>query len=138
MKMPFAMRKLIHISCNMWIHDLPDMLLRHVHVTTTYYCYVITFISCYSHVFVVVTTKQNLIPYELPDIDLVSYKKSLNTVYVAAVLIENEWERDIFIGDGNSYEYNNITYHNVPLSKGLTYYVFVRAYSYIHTTSVSL
>ena len=108
-----------------------------MHVTTIKYN-VISFIICYSHVFVVVTTEQNLIPYELPDIDLVSYKKSLDTVYVAAVLIENEWKRDIFIGDGSSYKYNNIIYHNVPLSKGLTYYVFVRAYSYIHTTSVSL
>jgi len=94
---------------------------------------------CYSHSFVVVTTDQSVIPYQVPDSDLVSYNKS-KMMYVAAVVCNfngDQQEKEIIIGDGSSYIYNGIMYYNAPLNKEVTYYLFVRAYSFNNFTSVS-
>ena len=97
-------------------------------------------ISCYSHLFVVVTTDQNVIPYQVPDSDLVSYNKSVNTMYVAAVVSNLnglQWNNKIVIGNGSSYYYNGMTYYNAPLIKDFKYHLFVRVYSFSHTNPVS-
>ena len=97
-------------------------------------------ILCYSHLFVVVTTDQSVIPYQVPDSDLVSYDKSKNMMYVAVVvhnLNGDQPEKEIIIGDGSSYVYNGMTYYNAPLNKNFSYYSFVRAYSFDHTSFVS-
>ena len=96
---------------------------------------------CYSHLFVVVTTDQSVIPYQVADSDLVSYNESVNMMYVAAVVSNmsgDQWIKRIVIGDGNSYHYNGMMYYNVPLIKGNVYYSFVRVYSFSHTTYVSM
>ena len=87
-------------------------------------------ILCYSHLFVVVTTKQSIVPYQVPDSDIVSYNESVN-MYVTTVvsnLTGDQWRREIVIGDGGSYHYDGIIYYNAPLIKGNAYYSFVRAY----------
>ena len=87
---------------------------------------------CYSHLFVVVTTDQSVIPYQVADSDLVSYNESVNMMYVAAVVSNisgDQWIKRIVIGDGSSYHYNGMIYYNAPLIKGNVYYSFVRAYS---------
>ena len=96
---------------------------------------------CYSHLFVVVTTDQSVIPYQVADSDLVSYNESVNMMYVAAVVSNtsgDQWIKRIVIGDGSSYHYNGMIYYNAPLIKGNVYYAFVRAYSSSSTDSVSL
>ena len=101
----------------------------------------IIIISCYSHLFVVVTTDQNVIPYQVPDSDLVSYDKSVNTMYVAAVVYNTtglQWKNKIVIGNGSRYNYNRIEYYSAPFMKGDIYYSFVRAYSFNHTETVSV
>ena len=87
---------------------------------------------CYSHLFVVVTTDQSVIPYQVADSDLVSYNESVNMMYVAAVVSNmsgDQWINRIVIGDGSSYHYNGMIYYNAPLIKDNVYYTFVRAYS---------
>ena len=87
---------------------------------------------CYSHLFVVVTTDQSVIPYQVADSDLVSYNESVNMMYVTAVVSNisgGQWIKSIATGDGSSYHYNGMIYYNAPLIKGNTYYAFVRAYS---------
>ena len=87
---------------------------------------------CYSHLFVVVTINQSVIPYQVADSDLVSYNESVNMMYVAAVVRNmsgDQWIKRIVIGDGSSYHYNGTIYYNAPLIKGNVYYAFMRAYS---------
>ena len=87
---------------------------------------------CYSHLFVVVTTDQSVIPYQVADSDLVSYNESMNMMYVVAVVSNisgDQWIKRIVIGDGSSYHYNGMIYYNAPLIRGNVYYLFVRAYS---------
>ena len=96
-------------------------------ILTLYLHYIIL---CYSHLFVVVTTKQSIVPSQVPDSDIVSYNESVN-MYVTAVvsnLTGDQWKRELVIGDGSSYHYDGIIYYNAPLIKGNTYYSFVRAY----------
>ena len=94
----------------------------------------------YSHLVVVVTTDQSVIPYKVPDNDLLSYNESMNNMYVTAVVYNasgDQWEKKIVIGNGNMYNYKGMMYYNAPLDKSFVYYSFVRAYSYNHNDSVS-
>ena len=85
------------------------------------------------------TTDQNIIPYKVPDNDLVNYNESVK-MYVTAVVYNasgDRWEKKIVIGNGNMYNYKGMMYYNAPLDKSFVYYSFVRAYSYNHNDSVS-
>ena len=94
----------------------------------------------YSHLFVVLTTNQNLLPSQVSDDDLVSHSKSANMMYITAVIHNmsgDQWEKEIIIGDESNDVYDGVIYYNAPLNKDLTYYTFVRAYAYSHNASVS-
>ena len=85
------------------------------------------------------TTDQNIIPYKVPDNDLVSYNESVK-MYVTAVVYNasrDQWEKKIVIGNGSMYNYKGMMYYNAPLNRSVVYYSFVRAYSYSHDDSVS-
>lgn len=95
----------------------------------------------YRHLFVVVTTDENLIPSQVPDDDLVDYSSASMNMYITAVVRNmsgDQWEKEIVIGDNSNDTHDQVTYYNVPLDKENTYYVFVRAYAYSHTQSVSV
>ena len=88
------------------------------------------------------TTSKDLVPSQVPDDELVSYTCGLvNTMYVTAVVYnmsEDQWEKELVIGDETIDSHNGINYYNVPLDKDVTYYIFIRAYAYSHNKLVSL
>ena len=87
------------------------------------------------------TTSQSLVPYQVPDNELVGYNGgSINTMYVTAVVYNmsgDQWTKEIVIGDESIYTHNRVTYYNTPLDKDFTYYMFTRAYAYSHNKLVS-
>ena len=64
-----------------------------------------------------------VIPSQIPDSDLVSYSESTNhTMYVVVVVgntIEDQSEKIVVLGNGNTSTWNGKTYYNAPLSKGV-------------------
>jgi len=90
--------------------------------------------------FVVVTTDDDVIPYQVSDSDLVSYEDKTGAMYVAVVYNISGQQRvnQTVVGDRSHYQYNGMTYYNALLMKNTTYYSFVRAYSFNHTESVSV
>ena len=99
-------------------------------------------LNCYgsSHWVVVVTTDGNVTPSLIPDSHLVSYTESVgHTMYVTVVMdntIEDQWEKTVILGNGNTSTWNGKSYYNAPLSKGVSYYVFIRAYAAGHVDLV--
>ena len=83
----------------------------------------------------------NVTPSLIPDSDLVSYSESIgHTMYVAVVkdnTIEDQWEKTVILGNGNTSTWNGKTYYNSPLSKGVSYHIFIRAYAASHFDMVS-
>ena len=84
---------------------------------------------------------KNVIPYQIPDSDLISYSESIgHTMYVAVVVdntIKDQWEKTVILGNGNTSTWNGKTYYNAPLSKGVSYHIFIRAYAASHVDMVS-
>ena len=80
-------------------------------------------------------------PSQVPDDDLVGYSSASMNMYITAVVRNmsgNQWEKEIVIGDNSNDTHNQVMYRNAPLNKENTYYVFVRAYAYSHSPSVSV
>ena len=99
------------------------------------------FYTQYSHLFVVVTTDENVIPSQVSDDKLARHSESVNMMYITAVVRNmsgDQWEKEIVIGNKSNSSYNEVLYYNAPLDKQLTYYTFVRAYAYSHSASVSV
>ena len=102
------------------------------------------FVSCslhYSHLFVIVTINENLMPSQVPDDDLVGYSCASMNMYITAVVHNmggDQWEKEIVIGDNSNDTHDQVMYRNTPLDNENTYYVFVRAYAYSHSQSVSV
>ena len=86
------------------------------------------------------TTDQTTVPIQVPDSNLVSYSESDKKMYVTAVVRNmsgDQWEKKIVIGNGGNITEAGINYYNAPLNKDNTYYLFVRAYAFNHSDSVS-
>jgi len=82
----------------------------------------------------------NVTPSRVLDSDLVSYTESTGIMYVAVVTvntIEDQWEKTVILGNGNTSTWNGKIYYNAPLSKGVLYYMFIRAYTARHVDLVS-
>ena len=82
----------------------------------------------------------NVIPSRVLESDLVSYIDATGTMYVAVVMvntIEDQWEKTVILGNGSSSMWNGKIYYNAPLSKGVVYYMFIRAYAARHVELVS-
>ena len=95
----------------------------------------------YSHLFVVVTTNESLIPSQVPNENLTSYSSASMNMYITAVVRNmsgDQWEKEIVIGNNSNNTHNQVMYRNAPLNKENTYYVFVRAYADSHSPSVSV
>ena len=125
-------------KCN--LHDsCYTVLPYHVIFLTT----MLSCVACYgsSHWVVVVTMDGNVAPSLIPDRDLISYTESIGqTKYVAVVVgntIEDQWEKTVVLGNGNTSTWNGKTYYNAPLSKSVSYYMFIRAYVAGHVDLVS-
>jgi len=98
---------------------------------------------------VVVTSDKTVIPSQIPDSNLLSYTGSNllsytesigQIMYVAVVMvntIEDQWEKSVTLGSGNTTTWNGRTFYNAPLRKDVSYYVFIRAYTTDHVDSVS-
>ena len=98
---------------------------------------------------VVVTSDKTVIPSQIPDSNLLSYTGSNllsytesigQIMYVAVVMvntIEDQWEKSVTLGSGNTTTWNGRTFYNAPLRKDVSYYVFIRAYVVDHVDSVS-
>ena len=96
----------------------------------------------HSHLFVVVTTNGRVIPSQVSNDDLKSYSSESLNMYITTVVRNmsgDQWEKELVIGNKSNYTHDDqVKYYNAPLNKGNTYYLFVRAYAYDHTDSVSL
>jgi len=109
----------------------------------------------FSHLFVVVTTKNETSPSQIPDRDLVSYNdfdadasasyggiigNKSPILYVAAVLSNTNGdleEKMLVLGNENISKVGDREFYNAPLDRECTYYTFIRAYADSHTDSVS-
>ena len=80
-------------------------------------------------------------PSQIPDSNLLSYTEAIgHSMYVAVVMgntVEDQWEKSVTLGSGNTTTWNGKTFYNVPLRKDASYYVFLRAYAVDHVDSVS-
>ena len=106
---------------------------------------------------VVVTSDKTVTPSQIPDSNLLSYTESnllsytgsnllsytesiVQIMYVAVVMVntvEDQWEKSVTLGSGNTTTWNGRTFYNAPLRKDVSYYVFIRAYTTDHVDSVS-
>ena len=88
------------------------------------------------------TTNGSLLPSQVPDDKLDNYDSGrLLNMYITTVVRNmsgDQWEKVLVIGNRNNFTHDQVKYYNAPLNKDNTYYLFVRAYAYDHTESVSL
>ena len=130
-----------HFSSTVMIPSLDkfNKPIRYVFVLTQ--TLIVLFLSR-SRLFVVVTTDGDVRPSQVSNDDLKSYSSGSLNMYITAVVRNmsgDQWEKELVIGNKSNYtDDDQVKYYNAPLDKERTYYIFVRAYAYDHTESVSL
>ena len=78
---------------------------------------------------------------QIPDSDLLSYTESIGHIMCVAVVmgntVEDQWEKTVTLGNGNTTAWNGKTFYNAPLRKDVSYHLFIRAYTVDHIDLVS-